>query len=278
MLAISRKFPAKRAFVTGAGSGLGLALARALAKDGWTIAVTDLREETLAPACDEVTRLGGRAHPYRLDVTSRADWETAKEAFLAETGGVDLVVNNAGVAGAGPVGEFPLDDWEWLLRTNLQGVVNGCHYFAPVLKSQRGGHLVNIASAAALVAVPTMGAYCTAKAAVKMLSEVLHNELVPAGAGVTVSMPEFFRTNLADRTRDATGRARALIERSKFSADDVALALLDDAAHGELYAPFPRRTRVLWWLTRLAPVQAWWLVRKEERRRADRHAARHGRG
>jgi len=272
MLALSRKFPSKRAFVTGAGSGLGLAIARVLAADGWTIALTDVREATLGPASDEVAKLGGTAHAYKLDVTSRADWEAAKEAFLSKTGGVDLVVNNAGVAGAGLTGEFPLDDWEWLLATNLQGVVNGCHYFAPVLKAQRSGHLVNVSSAASVVAVPTMAAYCTAKAGVKMLSEVLHNELLPHGAGVTVSMPEFFRTNLAERTRGDVDRARVLIERAKFSADDVARALLDDAGAGELYAVFPKRTKLVWWLTRLAPVQAWWLVRKEEARRAEAYA------
>lgn len=264
MLALSKRYPKKRAFITGAGSGLGLALSKQLAVEGWTIGVAEVRPEALAAGEKAVRDAGGTPLPFALDVTDREACGRTAEAFIAKVGGVDLVVNNAGVAGGGPVGEFPLDDWEWLLRTNLFGPIYGCHFFIPQLKQQKSGHLINIASAAALVPVPEMAAYCVAKAGVKMLSEVVSNELKPFGVDVSVVMPEFFQTNLHERTR-GTGtnkeRARQLIQGAKYTADDVAKTVLAEAGRRELYITFPKSVQALWWLLRLSPVAGNKLIR-----------------
>lgn len=255
MLALTRRYPAKRAFITGAASGLGASLSRKLAADGWTIGVTDVRAEPLEQIVKAVEAAGGKAIPFVFDVSDRQRYAEVVEAFLSNAGGIDLLVNNAGVAGAGLIGEYALEDWEWLYRINVFGPIYGSHLFAAQFKKQRSGHIINIASAAALFPVPGMGAYCSGKAALKMFSEVLSNELKPEGVDVSVVMPDFFQTNLHEGMRGQQQEvAKRLITRSKFTADDVADVVLEEAGGRELYIPFPRRTRFLWWLQRANPA------------------------
>ncbi len=269
MLALSRKHPRKRAFITGAASGLGAALSRQLAADGWTIGISDMRPEPLQETAKAVDAAGGKALSYTLDVTDRDAYARTVTQFLSDAGGVDVVVNNAGVAGAGRVGAYSLEDWDWLLQTNLMGPVHGCHFFTPHLVAQKSGHVINIASAAAIFPVPGMAAYCAAKAAVRMLSEVLYNEVVDTGVGVSVVMPEFFQTNLADRARGPdAARARPMLEKARYTADQVASVVLAEAGAGELHITFPKHTRALWWVNRLAPMLTNKFIRTEERRRA----------
>jgi NAD(P)-dependent dehydrogenase (short-subunit alcohol dehydrogenase family) len=266
MLALTKRYPRKRAFITGAASGLGAALCRQLAAEGWTIGMCDVRPEALAESVATIRSAGGTPLPYSLDVSDREAYAQVISAFLGAAGGVDLVVNNAGVAGGGAVGDYSLEDWEWLLKINLLGPVYGCHFFAPHLKEQRSGHIINIASAAALVPVPKMAAYCTAKAGVKMLSEVLSNELRACGVDVSVVMPEFFRTNLHERTRGSEqAMARKMITGAKYSAEDVADTVLREAGRRELYITFPRHTQLIWWLLRLSPELGNRVIRSGER-------------
>src|SRR6185312_10510780 len=112
-----------------------------------------------------------------------------------------LVINNAGVAVGGRVGEVALDDWRWIMGVNLWGVIHGCHVFATQLRAQGSGHILNVASAAGLLAPPGMAPYNVTKAAVVALSETLRGELRDAGVGVTVLCPTFFRTNIAASSR-----------------------------------------------------------------------------
>lgn len=265
---LSRRFPHRRAFITGAGSGLGQALALMLARDGWSLALNDARAEALDETAAAVERAGGHAHAFVFDVAERAPWAEAVDETVRRLGGIDLVVNNAGVAGGGLMGEFDAADWEWMHRINVLGVAYGCHYWVPQLRRQRSGHILNVASAAALVPVSAMAAYCSGKAAVKMLSEVLYNELHADEVGVTVLMPEFFRTALADRTRGPEqDTARRLITTSRYSAEDVARYALDEVEKRHLHAPFPRhRIGSVWSMLRLAPQRALDLVRVSERR------------
>jgi len=261
---ISSKFPRKRAFITGAASGLGAALCRTLAADGWTLGMCDVREELLREEAKHVDAAGGVGHVLVLDVTDRNAYRKTAKEFLASYDGIDLLVNNAGVATGGPMEDCPLEDWQWLLEINLMGVVNGCHFFVPRFKEQRSGHILNVASMAAIVPVPRMAAYCTAKAGVKMLSEVLHNELIDHDVGVSVLMPDFFRTNIHESVRGGDAmQARLLVNGARYSAEEVAKAALAAVARGELHIPFGRRTRLYWWLQRLAPGFFSSLIRKE---------------
>jgi len=243
-----------RAVVTGAGSGLGRAFCHDLKRRGGRIVCADIDGAAAQKTADEV---GGTA--ARCDVARIEDVEALAALADRSLGGVDLVINNAGVAVAGPVGEVALDDWRWIMGVNLWGVIYGCHVFAPRLKKQGRGHILNVASAAGLLAPPGMAPYNVTKAAVVALSETLNADLKDTGVGVTVLCPTFFPTNIAKSSRGAgdTQRQIALVEkmmsRSKLSADDVARLALDAAAHDQLYAVPHADGRWMWRLKRAAP-------------------------
>jgi len=258
---LTRRFPGKRVFITGAASGFGLALADAFGQDGWTIGMTDNREEALEPAAEQVRALGGHPECYAFDVRDREAFAHAVDDFAARHNGFDVIVNNAGVAGGGPMGDFSLEDWDWLIDINLKGVVHGCHFAVPHLKKQSAGHIINVASAAGFIPVPEMPAYCTVKAGVRMLSEVLYNELAPFGIDVTVAMPTFFQTNLHERTRGPhLDRAKFMITSSPHTADKVARALLETAGRREPRLIFGNDAKLVWRLMRWMPNRSLKLI------------------
>src|SRR5262249_27722456 len=157
-----------RAVVTGAGSGLGRALCVVLAQRGARIVASDIN---LSAARATVALLpGDQAHAVACDVANFEQVQALGEKADQLLGGVDLVVNNAGVAAGGRVGEIPLSDWQWLLGINLWGVIHGCHVFVPRLRRQKSGHILNVASAAGLAGLPQLGPYNVSKAGVIALS------------------------------------------------------------------------------------------------------------
>jgi len=212
------------ALITGAGSGLGAAMAGRFAAEGWRVIVTDQHIDR----AEKVTAgLAGTDHAARaLNVTDSSQWEALAEFVGAEYGRIDLLVNNAGVATGGMLGETPLEDWEWVLEINLMGVVRGCHHFVGRFRKQGFGHIVNVASWAGLAAAPGIASYGTAKAAVVSMSEMLRAELAPYGVEVSVLCPAFVKTALTDSMRapDDTyaKRVQRWMEHSGVSADDVA--------------------------------------------------------
>ncbi|HRW17974.1 MAG TPA: SDR family NAD(P)-dependent oxidoreductase [Dermatophilaceae bacterium] len=209
--------------VTGAASGLGLALVRQLVEAGDTVLATDRASER--PAV-----LPGRAAYRRLDVTSEADWADAIDWVRAEWGGLDLLVNNAGVAAAGRFDRLGEEDWSWIVEVNLLGVVRGARAVMPLLKEQRSGHLVNVASAAGLVHGPGMSSYNVTKAGVVALSETLVGELAPWGIDVSVVCPAFFRTGLAasfpGTDPELERQGTRMLDSARRSADLVAARVL----------------------------------------------------
>lgn len=241
-----------RAVVTGAGSGLGRAFCLELRTRGARLVCADIDEAAAQKTAAEV---GGTA--VRCDVAKIEEVEALAAAAERALGGVDLVINNAGVAVAGNVGEVALDDWRWIMGVNLWGVIYGCHVFAPRLRAQGRGHILNVASAAGLLSPPGMAPYNVTKAAVVALSETLGAELKSSGVGVTVLCPTFFQTNIGKSARSVDGKQRALVEklmaRSKIQAADVARLALDAAARNELYALPHADGRWMWRLKRWAP-------------------------
>lgn len=214
-----------RVLVTGAASGLGLALTRQFVRRGARVLATDLTAERPASLDD------APSVTYRpLDVREDDDWAAAYAWIEAQWRGIDVVVNNAGVAAGGRIELTSMDQWQWIVDINLFGVVRGCRTFTPMLKRQRRGHLVNVASAAGLVHPARMSEYNTVKAGVVALSETLRYELQPYGVDVSVACPTFFRTNLAASLRghdpDSRKSAQRLIEQSGVSADTIASRVL----------------------------------------------------
>lgn len=250
---------AMRAVVTGGGSGLGRGFCNQIALRGGKLIVADI---DLAKAEQTVKTLGERgteAHAVQCDVSHAREVEALAKRADELWGGADLLVNNAGVATVGKVGDVPLDDWQWLMGINLYGVIYGCHAFTPRFKKQGSGHILNVASAAGLLSAPNMGPYNVSKAGVISLSETLYAELNPLGIGVTVLCPTFFKTGILDAARDhaSSPRAKAIaqhqMDTAKLTADDVARIALEGAERGLLHVIPQADGRWFWRLKRLAP-------------------------
>jgi len=253
---LSKTYPQKRAFITGAASGLGKALCLLLSKDGWTIGISDINEEALAETTRLITEQGGRAISFHLDVADHEQYREVAARFLAETKGIDLLINNAGVGDGSVFGEYSLENWHWMIGINQMGVIYGCHHFVPVMKQAKSGHIVNIASAAAFVPSPNMAAYNVTKAAVRALSETLRMELTPSNIKVSVVMPTFFKTNIMQYSRsDEEMKAAAvkMMEKSGKEASDIAHEVLVKAGKGKLNIILPGQARFLYFMRRFFP-------------------------
>jgi NADP-dependent 3-hydroxy acid dehydrogenase YdfG len=257
MYQLSKSHPAKRAFITGAASGLGRAFSHELAADGWTIGMADINEAELAAAAAEVEAAGGIALTYRLDVSDKVQYKQVAEAFLQDAGGIDLLFNNAGVGDGSPFEEYALENYEWMTGINQLGVVYGCYYFIPAMKKQQSGHILNTASAAAIGCAPTMGAYNMTKAAVVAISETLYGELMDHGIQVSCIQPTYFKTNVIQYARGGALVKKAtqmFIDRSGLEAKEVAQEILERAGKKELYIILPKSARTMWNMKRLAPT------------------------
>ncbi len=269
---------ARGVFITGGASGLGRALAVRWARAGWRVAIGDVNAER---GTETLALLAGAAASRYLhcDVTRDDDVEAAADTLWSEWGGVDVVVNNAGVAQAGGIGDVSMDDWRWVIEINLLGVVRGCRTFTPRFRQQGRGHFVNVASMAGLLDVPLMGSYNASKAAVVSLSETLQNELWDDGIGVTLVCPSFFQTNLHETMRSPDPALRAtmqrLLARGPLTADDVADAVYQ-AVEKRAFHVLPHADgRRTWLLKRFLPRRIYSaLIRREAAflRRAPRTA------
>jgi len=230
-----RRFAGKTAVVTGAGSGIGRAIALALASEGANVACADLNLDTAEATAREVRTAGVNALGAACDV-SKADQVMAfSERVAAEMGSVDVLVNNAGVALGGPVEHLSLEDWAWLLGPNLWGVIHGVHAFLPAMLARGSGHIVNVASAAGLVGAGGMVSYCTSKFAVVGMSEALRFELASRGIGVTVVCPGFVDTKIVDSARMVGGvtAPKAFLKRISMKSDVLASLVLDGVADND---------------------------------------------
>jgi NAD(P)-dependent dehydrogenase (short-subunit alcohol dehydrogenase family) len=208
-----KDFHGRTAVVTGAASGFGRALSLALAERGASIVAADLDLEGAERTVARAEELGTGGAAYRVDVADAAAMEEFAAAVKDEHGVPDLVVNNAGIAVMGRFLETSAEDWDAIIGVNLTGVVNGSRVFGRQMvernrslpKDLRGGHIVNIASAASYQPVRTLTSYCTTKAAVRMLSECMRADLAGDGVSVSCICPGFSSTNIAKNTRIAAG-------------------------------------------------------------------------
>jgi NAD(P)-dependent dehydrogenase (short-subunit alcohol dehydrogenase family) len=189
----------KVVFVTGAASGIGRAIALELSAPRTTVIVTDLDDVGARETVGLVRARGGQAQALHLDVTDEAMWHTVVATVVADHGVPDVLVNNAGMVVGGAFLNHTAEDWQRQLGVNLFGVIHGCRVVGQAMVDRgEGGHIVNIASAAAYTPVPSMPAYCVSKAGVKMLSECLRQEFAPHRIGVTAICPGFINTSIGD--------------------------------------------------------------------------------
>ena len=195
----------KTAVITGAGSGIGRALAVGLAARGCHLALADIRPATLEPLAAELAPRGLRLSCHTLDVADRDQVAAFPAVVAAAHPTVDLLFNNAGVGLAGRFDEVSEQDFEWLLLINFHGLVRMTRAFLPVLKQRPQAHLVNIASLFSLVSPAGQTAYCASKFAVRGFSDALRHELDGSTVGVSVVCPGGVATRIAKDARIGHG-------------------------------------------------------------------------
>jgi NAD(P)-dependent dehydrogenase (short-subunit alcohol dehydrogenase family) len=193
----------KAAAVTGAGSGIGRAMAELLAREGCHVALSDVNEKGLAETAERCRAHGVQARAARVDVAQREAVYAWADDVARELGAVHLVINNAGVSLGATVEDTRYEDFEWLMNINFWGVVYGTKAFLPHLKAAGEGHIVNVSSLFGLVGFPTQAAYNAAKFAVKGFTETLRLELETEELpiGVTCVHPGGIKTNIARSAR-----------------------------------------------------------------------------
>lgn len=188
----------KRVLITGAASGIGRATAHTLGRRGAKLILTDIDEAALEQTRAELGDSGVDVEAHLVDVADPDAMAKLAEQVHA-VGPLDILINNAGVGVGGGIIDTSLEDWGWVIDVNLRGVVHGVHFFGPEVRA--GGHILNVASVAGLVATEQLGAYSTTKFAVVGLSEALRQELAPREVAVTAICPGFISTNIARNMR-----------------------------------------------------------------------------
>jgi NAD(P)-dependent dehydrogenase (short-subunit alcohol dehydrogenase family) len=205
----------RTAVITGAAGGIGRAIAVSLARRGCNLALADVDEPGIAGTEDLVRAQGVRVTRYLLDVADRAAVASFPARVAAEHPGVDLLVNNAGVAVGGTFEQVSEEDFDWLFEINFWGVVRMTRAFLPALRASGDSRVVNLSSLFGLVAPPEQVAYAASKFAVRGFSEALRHELEGSGVGVTVVHPGGVATSIAEKARVPEGVSAEEVERRR---------------------------------------------------------------
>ncbi len=213
----------KVAAITGASSGIGEATALLLAQRGAKVVLGARRSDRLEALADRIAGVGGEAAYARTDVKRRADLSDLVTLACERYGKLDVLVNNAGVMPVSPLDDLRVEEWEEMIDINIKGVLYGIAAALPVFRTQGFGHVVNIASTAAYLVLPTMAVYAGTKVAVRAISEGLRQE---AGnrLRVTIISPGMTRTNFADAVTNPEVKAQLAERRDTFSMPPEAIA------------------------------------------------------
>jgi NAD(P)-dependent dehydrogenase (short-subunit alcohol dehydrogenase family) len=198
-----RELAGKTAFVTGAASGIGLAMATAFAREGMKVMLADIEPQPLDKAVHGLRSTGADVRGIVCDVADTVSVDRAAEASFGAFGNVHVLCNNAGVAAGGGIDNIQVADWRWVIDVNLMGVVHGIRSFLPHIRAHReGGHIVNTASMAGMNAGLGLSPYSATKFAVVCISEGLAIQLQPDGIGVSVLCPSYVQTRIVESGRN----------------------------------------------------------------------------
>ena len=216
----------KRVLVTGGASGLGKALAIRWAKQGSDICIADIHQQRAEETVAELKAMNVDAYFIHCDITKEEDIEQVKQSLIDKWQGVDLVVNNAGIATADSLEDEDMEQWQLIINVNLFGAVKVTRAFAPLMKKQGKGYFLNVASQAGITPAPMMASYNVSKAAMVSFSETMRLELHDDNIGVSALCPGFFKTNLKESLRTKSENLKIVLdkvmERATVTADDVA--------------------------------------------------------
>jgi NAD(P)-dependent dehydrogenase (short-subunit alcohol dehydrogenase family) len=264
------------AVITGAGSGIGQALAERLAREGMSLALADVDAPGLAETESRVRKIqtglsGKTVSTHLVDVADRQRMEQFATEVVQGHGRVTLLINNAGVAIYGTVEELSIDEIEWLMRINFWGEVYGVKVFLPILRSQPRAHIVNLSSIYGIISPAGQGAYCASKFAVRGFTEVLAHELAGSNVGVSCVHPGGVRTQIARRARIAAAAKQRAVKEMSIARFEAAARLTPEAAAARIVDGVKRgepRIRVgsdavfLDRLQRLLPVRYWRVLQR----------------
>lgn len=256
------------AVITGAGSGIGRALALRLAKAGASLALADVNRTGLLETVQQVSPSGITVSTHFVDVADRLRVAEFADEVRETHGRCNLLINNAGVGLLGRFEEITIEDFEWLMGINFNGVLYGAHYFLPMLRQESAACLVNISSVFGIIAPIGMSAYCASKFAVRGLTEVLRHELSDTGVQVLVVHPGGINTQIAVNSRlgahanketysDAPARfARVARTSPEAAAERIVRAI--EKGKGRLL--IGADARMLAWTQKLLPAKYWHLI------------------
>jgi short-subunit dehydrogenase len=244
----------KLVMVTGAASGIGRALATRFSKEGAVLALVDIDEKGLASLAGEIRSEGRFAHTYVTDLRDSEQVAHLKRRLVSEAGVPDVLVNSAGVAIVCCIEETSLEDWHWVLDLNLWGYINVIHLFLADMFQRGSGHVVNVASAAGLFAVPYQAPYNTSKHAVMGLTDSFRQEGRRYGVGATAVCPGMIDTPIVgsvrllgfkESTTSTAGRIAA-------SPDKLAIAIVNGVKKNKPLVIYPPAIRVIYGLKKLS--------------------------
>jgi short-subunit dehydrogenase len=216
--------------ITGAASGIGRALARGLGAKGAHLALVDIDEPALAEIASELEASGRRISRHVADVGDRHRMQALPGEVVAQHGGVDVLINNAGVSVGAMFADHSIDDAEWLLQINLMGVIYGCKFFLPTLLEAERAHIVNLSSMFGIFSMPGQAIYSTSKAGVRAFTEALWTELDGTSVRLTSVHPGGIRTEVIRSARgmdpEDQRRAAELQDRFAMPAERAAAKII----------------------------------------------------
>ena len=244
----------QRVLITGAGSGLGQALALRFAKHGMQVACVDIQKERAEAT---LASLAGDGHAvFSADVSDDTSMQVLADSVQAEWEAPDILINNAGIASGGDVLETPMTEWRHLYEVNFLSVVRGTRLFLPAMLKRGSGQVVSTASFAGLAGAPGLMTYGVSKAAVVAFSEQLRAECHGSGISVSVICPAFFKTNLMQSTvgtEKIKHLGQKMMDRSPDSLDQVADRIFADILKKKFLIIPTKNEPMLWRIKRFFP-------------------------
>jgi NAD(P)-dependent dehydrogenase (short-subunit alcohol dehydrogenase family) len=266
-----RIFDGATAIVTGGASGIGRALAEALAKRGCEVVLADLQIELAKEVASEINVSGGKADAVKIDVTDFPAMQHLVQETVQRTGRLDYMFNNAGIVIGGSVHLYGIEDWNRMIDVNLRGVINGIQAAYKIMVAQGFGHIINTASMAGLTHGPGNAAYTATKHAVVSLSESLRIEAAQMGIRVSVLCPGAVRTPILEGggkygkmlIEIPPEQLRRMLERLRpMSPNLFAEKVLNSVAKNKAMIIVPSWWKLFWWMNRLSPSLGMFLAQK----------------
>ncbi len=260
--------------VTGAASGIGRATANAFARERCKLVLCDKNENGLREVEREVASRVDHVEWHVVDVGSRDEMRAFADDVHTRFDAVDVLVNNAGVGLSGGLLDTSLDDFDWVLRVNLWGVIHGCHFFVPKMVARKSGHVVNVSSVFGFFAPPDSIGYCASKFGVFGFSESLRGELADHGIGVSTICPGMINTNIikegrfSGSTQQAQDKMVGEFARRGHSPDVVAQSILSAVKKDRAVVPAGLEAWAFYYAKRLAPKPFLSITRAVSRRMA----------